>query len=124
MHIAVVDDDPAIRALLCTELELAGHDATAYADGAEALTGLTGWRPDAIVLDVMMPGVSGWQVLAAVRAGRDPDVPVVLLSARDLPDDVRRGYELGASVVLPKPYDADKLLVLLETLSGQAHRTS
>lgn len=117
MRILVVDDDPSIRELLTAQLQLAGHDVTVATDGQAALDAVGRHAPDAMVVDVMMPGVNGWQVLEALGAapgGRQ--FPVVVLSARDLRDDVRRGYELGASAVLAKPYDADELLSVLTTL--------
>lgn len=117
MRIVVVDDDPSIRALLTVELELAGHVVAVAVDGVEGLSLIRRDPPDAVVLDVMMPVVTGWQVLAAVRAAPGTrQLPVVLLTARDLPDDVRRGYELGASAVLSKPHSAAALLDVLAAL--------
>jgi CheY-like chemotaxis protein len=123
MRVLVVDDDPVIRELLALELEPAGHVVEALPDGESALVRLRQTLPDALVLDVMMPGITGWEVLTAVRA--DPALkrlPVVLLSARDVPDDVRTGYALGASLVLSKPCDSAKLLSLLEVLEPAAAR--
>lgn len=113
----MVDDDPTLREMLTAELTAAGHTVEVAVDGAAGLERLRESRPDALLLDVMMPELSGWDVLSELRA--DPalrGLPVVLLSARDLPDDVRHGYERGASLVLSKPYDAGQLLSLLATL--------
>lgn len=103
MRILVADDDPTIRALLTLRLSAENHEVTVVVDGEQALLALAVERPDALVLDVMMPGLDGWAVLEHVR--RDPatrSLPVVLLTARDRADDMRRGYEAGASSVLSK----------------------
>ena len=122
MRVLVVDDDPTIRELLSLELGCAGHDVELAADGSAGLEVIRRDRPDALVLDVMMPSVSGWDVLTDLRADDAyADLPIVLLSARDLPDDVRHGYALGASLVISKPCDSEQLVSLLEVLrSGRA----
>lgn len=123
MRVLVVDDDPVIRELLSLELGMAGHDVEALTDGGSALARLRQEPPDALVLDVMMPGLTGWEVLTAVRADAAlKRLPVVLLSARDVPDDVRTGYVLGASLVLSKPWDAAQLVSLLDVLEPTGAR--
>lgn len=117
MRVLVVDDDPTIRELLSLELGCAGHEVELAADGAAGLEVIRRDRPDALVLDVMMPAVSGWDVLTDLRADDAyADLPIVLLSARDLPDDVRHGYSLGASLVISKPCDSEQLVSLIEVL--------
>lgn len=115
MRILVVDDDPSVRRLLSVQLGLAGHEVHIAEDGAEALTEIGRQKPDLLVLDVMMPLMDGWQLLRALRAKPlYADLPVVLLTAKSLPEDVERSYELGASVVMQKPYDGDRLLAMIE----------
>ena len=117
MRILVVDDDPSVRGLLTLQLELAGYDVDSVADGQSALDATTALRPDLVVLDLMMPRLSGWEVLERLRAGPDTrSTPVVVLSARDLPDDRHRARELGASSVLSKPHDEDVLLSTVAAL--------
>lgn len=119
MRILVADDDPNIRGLLVLELTSADHVVDEAADGAQALAAIQGQDYDAVVLDVMMPSLSGWDVLSAVRTDdRHAKLPIILLSARDVADDVRHGYELGASVVLAKPYDGAKLVDLIAALGA------
>ena len=110
MRVMTVDDDPSVLSLVQTTLELDGHEVTTAVDGYDALHKLETSKPDLVVLDVMMPGKNGWEVLEAVRA--DPRLartPVLLLTARGLPDDVQRGKALGASAVLAKPFEPQEL---------------
>lgn len=117
MRIVVVEDDPGVRGLLVAGLELEGHEVLAAPDGASGLELVGEVEPDAVVCDVMMPTVTGWELVRALRADpRYGRLPIVLLSARDSTDDVRHGYEAGASLVLSKPYDADKLHEVLTAL--------
>ena len=121
MRVLVVDDDPTIRELLSLELGCAGHDVELASDGVAGLDLVRRERPDALVLDVMMPDVSGWDVLTDLRADRQfDDLPIVLLSARNVSDDVRHGYALGASLVMSKPCDGEQLASLLEVLRSSA----
>jgi CheY-like chemotaxis protein len=114
MKIVLVDDDPAVRDLVSLQLELEGHEVAAASDGASGLALVRQQRPDLVLLDVMMPELSGWEVLELLREDPgDPQVPVVLLTARDMPHDRQRAYEIGASAVLSKPHDGT---VLVETV--------
>ena len=105
--VLVVDDQADIRSLVRLTLELDGHDVVTAASGAEALDAVRAGRPDVVVLDVTMPGKSGWEVLAELKATDDADVasiPVILLTARV--DDlarIRGGIE-GAIRYLTKPF--------------------
>ena len=123
MRILVVDDDPTVRQVLSLQLESDGHQVSAAVDGESGLQAVQAQRPDLVVLDVMMPGLSGWDVLERLRS--DPGsrrVPVLLLTARDLPDDRRRGYELGASAVLSKSYAPQELSDTVQALGTLAGR--
>ena len=121
MHILVVDDDPSVRRLLSVQLGLAGHEVYIAEDGASALIEIGRSKPDVLVLDVMMPLLDGWQVLEVLRAKPlYQNLPVVLLTAKSQADDVERSYALGASLVMAKPYDGDRLLAMIETVRVQA----
>lgn len=117
MLIVAADDDPSVRSLFVAELTVAGHEVVEAGDGVAALRAIERVSPGAVVLDVMMPELDGWALLGKLRADdRFKDLPVVLVSARSTGDDVRRGYEAGASVVLPKPYSGEQLLDVLSAL--------
>ena len=121
MRILVADDDPTIRLLLSAQLGAAGHEVTAVVDAAQALHALTTAPTDLLVLDVMMPFCDGWTVLEQVRGSAlHSTLPVVLLTARDTPDDVRRGRDLGASCVLSKAKALAQLVDTVHALTSTA----
>ncbi|HEY9556679.1 MAG TPA: response regulator [Acidimicrobiales bacterium] len=104
----VVDDDAPIRNLLRTVLELEGWEVLEAEDGDQALALAKAERPHAIVLDVMMPGIDGFDVLAELRGtdhGRS--TAVVMLTAKTRQADILRGTRLGADLYLTKPFDPE-----------------
>lgn len=105
-RILVVDDSPDVLLLCRVHLEYEGHAVETAADGYEALDALATGRPDLVVLDIMMPGMDGWDVLSAMRA--DPataNIPVVMLTARGEGLDEIRGWREGASGYVTKPFN-------------------
>lgn len=117
-RVLVVDDDRVIQQLLEVNLELEGYQVVATAaDGKEALEKVKTLRPDLVILDIMMPRMDGLEVCRRVRM--DPEIaetPIIILSARAQDIDVRRGYELGASAYLTKPFDPVELLEVADRL--------
>jgi DNA-binding response OmpR family regulator len=107
--VLVVDDDPDIRAML--GYALGGEFAVRFArDGAEALAILATSPPDAMVLDVMMPGMDGYEVLEARRErGLAPHTTVVMLTCRSDERDMVRSWALGADAYLSKPTDPEAI---------------
>ena len=111
-HILVIDDDATARELVESHLRQAGFAVVTAAGGAEGLNQAKKVRPLAIVLDILMPEIDGWTVLAALRG--DPslsDIPVVIAS---IVDEQRRGMALGAAGYLSKPIDGDRLIELVQ----------
>lgn len=100
--VLVVDDEPQLREIVATYLEREGFTVRTAADGREALVELARKRPDAMVLDLMLPGVSGLEVLQKLRSGGD-EVPVIVLSARGSEPERVAGLELGADDYVAKP---------------------
>ncbi|MFI7216462.1 response regulator transcription factor [Micromonospora maritima] len=115
MRVLVVDDDERLRRSLSRALRLSGFSVSVAADGGEALRLLDAAPPDAVVLDVAMPGPSGIEVCRRVRAGGD-DVPVLILSARDQPSDRIAGLQAGADDYLVKPFVVAELELRIRAL--------
>jgi len=107
-HILVVDDEPAIVTVVRDRLEREGFVVRAVASGEEALARVDADPPDLIVLDVMLPGIDGFEVLRRLR-GAGHKVPVVVLTARDEDVDKIVGLELGADDYLVKPFNPREL---------------
>jgi signal transduction histidine kinase/DNA-binding response OmpR family regulator len=113
--VLVIDDEAAIRDLMQRFLAKEGFRVVAAAGGEEGLRLARELRPDAITLDVMMPGMDGWAVLSALKADSAlADIPVIMLT---IVDDKNLGYALGAADYLTKPIERDRLLAVL-----RAHR--
>ncbi|MBD0292596.1 MAG: response regulator transcription factor [Jiangellaceae bacterium] len=115
MRVLVVDDDPAVRESLRRSLAFNGYDVVLAADGEEALRAVSASRPDAVVLDVMMPRLDGLAACRALRAAGD-DVPILMLTARDEVADRVAGLDAGADDYLPKPFALEELLARLRAL--------
>jgi CheY-like chemotaxis protein len=122
-RVLVVEDDVTIRTLIAEALEGEGYDVVTASNGAEALMMLVLLKPDAILLDLMMPVMDGRAFLAARRQDpRDAAIPVLILSAAH--DLGALAPELGARACMAKPFDLDVLLAVVEHLvqSGEAAR--
>ncbi len=118
--ILVVDDEAHIRTLLQQVLSEAGYRVAEAVDGVDALAKVRTLRPDLIILDLMMPQLSGFDTLSALRS--DPAtsaIPVVILSVLD---DRRKGLRLGADAYLTKPLNVDEILSTIERLLARAAR--
>ncbi|SDH07917.1 response regulator transcription factor [Klenkia brasiliensis] len=103
LRVLVVDDELPIRELLSLALRYEGWDVTTAADGAEAVRAARETRPDAVLLDVMLPDVDGLQVLGRLRADL-PQLPVVFLTARDAVEDRVAGLTAGGDDYVTKPF--------------------
>lgn len=118
--ILVVDDEENMRNLLRQELSEAGYQVVEAADGIEALARARQERPDLIILDVMMPGISGFDVTSVLKADQaTADIPILILS---ILEDREKGFRLGADEYLTKPLDTEKLLRSIAILLARAER--
>jgi len=116
MRILVVDDEPAVRDSLRRALELEGYEVDLAVDGEAALAHLAQpMHPDAVILDILMPGVGGLEVCRRIRASGD-EVPVLILTARAEIDSRVAGLDAGADDYLPKPFALAELLARLRAL--------
>lgn len=119
--ILVVDDDEHILRSLSQYLELEDFNVVSASSGPEALKLFQQERPDLLVLDVMMPGMDGFQVLETLRKNPETaSVPVLMLTARDQHNDILKGYQMGATSYLVKPFNLDELVdAIREVFAGK-----
>ncbi len=115
MRILVVDDDRAVRESLRRSLAFNGYTVDLAEDGVEALDAIANERPDAVVLDVMMPRLDGLEVCRQLRSTGD-DLPILVLTARDSVSERVSGLDAGADDYLPKPFALEELLARLRAL--------
>jgi CheY-like chemotaxis protein len=123
-RVLVVDDEPDVLLLCRLNLQQRGHELLEAPDGATALQVARAQRPDAIVLDLMLPGMDGYEVLETLRG--DPltaSIPVLVLTAKSLRADRERSHGLGASAFLTKPFLPSELCDLVETLVEAERRS-
>jgi two-component system phosphate regulon response regulator PhoB len=119
--ILIADDDADIRDLIAFKLEQAGYEVTAVDNGAAALAAAREKPPDLVVLDVMMPGMSGTDVCRELRAYRPTAaLPVILLTARAQEADVATGFGAGADDYVIKPFSPRELVSRVEAVLARA----
>jgi DNA-binding response OmpR family regulator len=120
--ILVVDDEPTVRETLAENLQREGYRVVTASDGREALARFRGERPDLVILDVMLPELSGVEVCRIIRA--ESAVPILMLTAKDAEIDTVVGLEVGADDYVTKPFSLRELLArvraLLRRLEQQA----
>nr|WP_198029156.1 response regulator transcription factor [Actinoplanes sp. N902-109] len=120
-HVLVAEDDRTHAEILRRYLESAGFRVTVAHDGVTALDRGRRLDPDLLLLDVMMPGMDGWQLCEVFR--RESSAPVLMLTARSGEEDLVRGLELGADDYLTKPYRPRELLARIRTLLRRFERS-
>jgi len=108
-YVAVVDDEVPGSTALARLLRLTDYDVAVFASGEEFLASIDARRPDCVVLDVHMPGLSGFEVQSRLQAAR-ADIPVVFITASDDPDLDRLAFHAGGRRLLRKPFSNDELL--------------
>ncbi len=120
--ILVVDDEPHIVELARMYLEQANYRVVSAADGSQALEAARQMRPALVVLDLMLPGLDGWEVCRRLRA--ESDVPIIMLTARS--DEVDRivGLELGADDYVTKPFNPRELVARVRAVLRRYHKSS
>ena len=113
-EVLLVDDDKTLVSLLSFALDSEGFSVSVARSGAEAIRMAESSRPDLVILDIMMPGVDGWEACARMR--QRADVPIIILSARGTEQDVIRGLSLGADDYVKKPFAVGELLARVDAL--------
>ncbi len=114
-RILVVDDDPAVTSVLRRSLAYEGFAVDTASSGTEALAAARLHAPDLVILDIMLPGLDGLEVLRRLRAA-DPQLPILMLTAKDAPTDQVQGLEQGADDYVVKPFLFEVLLARVRAL--------
>lgn len=119
-EILVVDDEESLSDLVATGLRLAGHDTVIADSGMAALAAVAAKEPDLVVLDVNLGDLDGFEVCRRLR-GTSPAVPIIFLTARTDPDDLRTGFSGGGDDYLMKPFRLEELVLRVEALLRRSH---
>jgi DNA-binding response OmpR family regulator len=118
--VLLVDDDPSLRSLIDMMLTRVGYMTYQAEDGQQALEFIDMTMPDLFIVDVMMPGMTGFELCQHLRARKDTaQHPVILLSARTDEDSMSEGLQSGANLYLTKPIAAKELIARIQQLLGQ-----
>ncbi|HEX7943601.1 MAG TPA: response regulator [Phenylobacterium sp.] len=124
-RVRVVDDDPFLIELIMTRLAIADYEVRGARDGVDAIQRLNDFRPEAMVLDLNMPHMDGFGVLAHMQAnGLTNKTLTMVLTARNAAEDVSRAIQLGAKDYLSKPFKDDQLLQRVGRLFARAARAA
>jgi two-component system alkaline phosphatase synthesis response regulator PhoP len=116
-RILIADDNPQGAELLEAYLTDSGHETQTAADGEETLRKVAQWKPDLILLDIMMPKISGFEVCKRLRADAGTrDIAILMVTALDQPSDVERAVEVGTDDFLTKPINKIELLLRVRSL--------
>jgi CheY-like chemotaxis protein len=119
-HILIVDDNPDSITIMRTILENKGYQVLVATNGAEALAQVQSGHPDLVLLDVMMPEVSGLEVLQQIKENAQTGrLPVILVTAKTHDEDVLSGYQYGADYYITKPFTAKQLLYGIDLVLGK-----
>jgi DNA-binding response OmpR family regulator len=125
MNILVIDDDPMLVKLLDYRLRHRGYTVLAAEDGETGLSLARERTPSLIVLDGMLPGIGGFDVLRTLRESPETaPIPVIMLTARGQEQDVLTGLKLGAEDYIVKPFIPDELLLRIDRVLANANRNS
>jgi DNA-binding NarL/FixJ family response regulator len=120
-RILLVDDEPGVREAVQSYLEACQFRVLALPHPSQALAQLDTFQPDLIISDIMMPGMNGYQFLQQIRQHEKwQGIPVIFLTAKGLTSDRIQGYRAGIDAYLPKPFDPDELLAIVENLLHKA----
>jgi two-component system, OmpR family, response regulator len=114
-RVLVVDDEPNIADVVAMALRYQGFEVETAGDGAAALMAVDRFRPELVVLDIMLPDIEGFEVADRLR-GRGNDVPIIFLTARDASEDKLRGLTMGGDDYVTKPFSLEELVARIRNL--------
>lgn len=112
----LVEDEANLRELVGARLEQAGYEVVFAVDGYDAVNKARHETPDLVILDLMIPKMDGYTVCRLLRFGGFPDMPIIMFTARSMPEDQRRGLDMGATAYVTKPFEPQVLLSKIEEL--------
>jgi two-component system KDP operon response regulator KdpE len=118
----VIDDDLTLIRLLRQSLEKAGYEVRGAAGGIEGLREMYSFQPDLVILDVMMPGLDGWETCTRIR--EVSDVPIIMLTAKDAEADKVRGFQLGVDDYVTKPFSLAEFTARVNAVLNRARKTA
>ncbi|RKY31995.1 MAG: hypothetical protein DRP67_01630 [Candidatus Omnitrophota bacterium] len=118
--ILLIEDDPDTLVYISKILKREGYEVEEAENGEEGLKKFRETKPDLVVLDIMLPGIDGWEVLKRIKSGlRSRKTPVVMLTAKDTDMDKLKGYEFGADFYITKPFNMEKLLLIIRNIISE-----
>ncbi len=118
--VLVIEDDPIERQVLLQALKNSGYVSYGAQTGEEGLTLFKKVKPDVVLLDVVLPGIDGWDVLKKIKSGPlSRKVPVIMITAKSENTDKITGYEIGADFYVTKPYNISKLLPIIRNIVSE-----
>ena len=120
-EILIVEDEPGVVVALQFLLQQQGHKVLVAERGEDALELIYKYKPDLVLLDIMLPGISGWEVCEIIRLNPDyRDIKIVFLTARGDESEIARGLALGADAYITKPFSNEQLIAKINTLLENA----
>lgn len=119
IRLLIVEDEPAIRLGLVDVFVFHGYEVEAAADGREGLARAQGGRFDLVLLDVMLPGLNGFEICERLRRD-DPDQPIIMLTAKTADEDIIKGLALGADDYVAKPFSVTQLVLRVQAVLRRA----
>jgi len=122
-RVLVVDDDPALAEMLTIVLRGEGFDTAVVGDGTRAMPALREFKPDLVLLDLMLPDMNGFAVCEEIRAIK-PILPIIMLTARSQETDKIRGLDSGADDYVTKPFSIGELVARINAIFRRLHRAS
>ena len=119
-RILLIEDEPNIATAIVFLLQREGWQVSTHSDGVTAPDAVTRHAPDVVVLDVMLPGRSGFDILARIRSSERPDLPVLMLTAKGQAKDRERAHALGVDRFMSKPFGNRELIEAVRALTEEA----
>lgn len=114
----IAEDDPNIRTMLALSLGFEGYEVISVGDGTSAIEAIDREPVDLVVLDVMMPGKNGYEVVEHIRRESNLDTPVIMVTAKTGDEDLWEGWRAGVDSYITKPYDVELLLSEMERVTS------